>query len=389
MKYSPRFAPAPFAFACAAAALSAAEPAVKIVSPAQMETFNGSLVVQVAFEGVEESQVLEVTAYWWDAPAQKQIAPPWLFRLRAPVGAPNGKPQRVRVVATLRDGRRLGAERMVVLLADDATVVRRILVPVSAALDGRPLADLKAADLSLQVDGRPLAFKEFIADERPVSLVVAFDTSGSMADEHRMDNAKVAGRIFFDQMKSEDKIGLLDFNDEVFRLVPLGPPSPDYPAAVKSLEPAGATSLWEVLDLARAELAGGGARQAVVLITDADGRGISTRLDMDKVLDAWKQGDVLLFAVVVASAGGGEGAVIEKLATASGGAALRSVAPAQLPEAARGIVGQLRTQYLLSFAPPGEPDGKPHSITLYCKRDKVQLRYRRGFVYGEKAKAKP
>src|SRR6185369_3360966 len=103
------------------------------------------------------------------------------------------------------------------------------------------------------------------------------------------------------QLKPEDRIGLFDFNDEVYRLVPLAPPSPEFTRAVNSLEPLGATSLWETLDLALPELATAGERKAVVLITDADERGVdSTRVGAEKVGEAWRSSDAVLYAVFTA-----------------------------------------------------------------------------------------
>lgn len=365
------------------------EPAARIVTPAEGESFTGSLVVQVELAGIRDEEVLEAVAHWWDAPAQKLLAPPWRFRLRAPAGAPNGKPQRVRVVVTLKDGRKFGDQRMVVPVVEEATVVRRILVPLSAVKDGRPVTDLAGSELSLQVDGKSVRFNEFIIDERPISLVVAIDTSGSMADQKRLEQAQAAAMIFFDQLKPDDRVALFDFNDEVYRLVPLGPPSPEYPAAVKSLEAKGATSLWEALDLARPEVQGG-SRRAVILITDADGRGIdATRMDAARTAEAYREGDVVVFAVFVGSSGGSEAGVVEKIALAGGGHALRGVAPAELPAAARAIVAQLRTQYLLSFTPPGAPDGRSHSIVISTRRDGVELRHRRVYIYGADSAAPP
>lgn len=377
----------PFLLFALSGGLRAADPAVRISSPQEKEEVTAPFMLHTELDGVSAAQVLEATVYWADdSIAQRLLAPPFVFRLRPPASARPGHPLALRVVFTLRDGRKLAASRSVVLTRNDETLVRRILVPLSASANGKPLTDLSAADFTVSQDGASLPIREFLQDTRPVNLLIAVDTSGSMELGHRLDKAKEAAQLFYAQMKTEDRIGLFDFNDEVYRLVPLGPPSSDFPRAVNSLEPLGATSLWETLDLALPELTDAGERKAVVLITDADERGVdSTRINAEKVGEAWRQSDAVLYAVFTASSGGGAGAFVSKLAEGSGGTALRDVDPKELPAAAQALVTQLRTQYLLSFTPRGEPDGKYHTISVTCRREGAVLHYRRGFLYGKKA----
>jgi VWFA-related protein len=372
-----------------AGVLRAGDAALRINSPQENEEVTAPFLLHTDLTGAADGDVLEATVYWADdSVAQRLLAPPFTFRLRPPAAARPGRPLALRVVFTLRDGRKLAAARTVILTRNDETLVRRILVPLSASANGKPLTDLTAADFSVTQDGAAAPIREFLQDTRPVNLLIAIDTSGSMELGHRLDKAKEAAQLFFAQLKPEDRIGLFDFNDEVYRLVPLAPPSAEFPLAVKSLEPLGATSLWETLDLALPELADAGERKAVVLITDADERGVdTTRVNAEKVGEAWRSSDAVLYAVFTASSGGGAGAFVAKLADASGGTALRDVDPKEIPAAAQSLVTQLRTQYLLSFTPRGEPDGKYHTISVTCRREGAILHFRRGFLYGKKAEA--
>ena len=60
------------------------------------------------------------------------------------------------------------------------------------------------------------------ADRKPASVLLVLDTSGSMAEENRLENAKQGLRAFLKEAAPQDRIGLTIFNDRVEPLIPVG-----------------------------------------------------------------------------------------------------------------------------------------------------------------------
>ncbi|WP_354698645.1 hypothetical protein DSM112329_04333 [Paraconexibacter sp. AEG42_29] len=58
-------------------------------------------------------------------------------------------------------------------------------------------------------------------DRKPANVVLAVDVSGSMGEENKLEQAKEGLERFFAQLSPRDRIGLIFFNNQVFRGVPV------------------------------------------------------------------------------------------------------------------------------------------------------------------------
>ena len=52
-------------------------------------------------------------------------------------------------------------------------------------------------------------------DRKPANIMLVFDTSGSMGDENKLDQAKAGPARFFRQLAPRDRVGLISFSDKV------------------------------------------------------------------------------------------------------------------------------------------------------------------------------
>jgi Ca-activated chloride channel family protein len=59
------------------------------------------------------------------------------------------------------------------------------------------------------------------ADRKPANVMVVFDNSASMGDEHKIDQAKDGLRAFFREAQPQDRMGLIKFNSDITPLVPI------------------------------------------------------------------------------------------------------------------------------------------------------------------------
>jgi Ca-activated chloride channel family protein len=113
-------------------------------------------------------------------------------------------------------------------------------------------------------------------DRKPANVMLVVDTSGSMSEENKIDQAKQGLRLFLRQLAPFDRVGMLTFNDQVTETVPLAPFSTNREklrSAVDDLFPDGETAVYDATD--RGFKAIGGLRDdarinAVVVLTDGE-----------------------------------------------------------------------------------------------------------------------
>jgi Ca-activated chloride channel family protein len=63
------------------------------------------------------------------------------------------------------------------------------------------------------------------ADRKPANVMMVFDTSSSMSEENKLEEAKVGLKGFFREAAPQDRVGLIKFSSEITELVPIGPMS--------------------------------------------------------------------------------------------------------------------------------------------------------------------
>lgn len=113
-------------------------------------------------------------------------------------------------------------------------------------------------------------------DRKPANVVLAVDVSGSMGEENKLEQAKQGLDAFFRQLSPRDRVGLIFFNDKVYRGVPVqtfGSNRAQLVAKVRDLLPGGETAWIDAAGDALQEvqnLKDDTRINAVVLLTDGD-----------------------------------------------------------------------------------------------------------------------
>ena len=209
-----------------------------------------------------------------------------------------------------------------------------------ADLNRKPVAPLTAANgidptqpkrvLGLP-DPRVLALLKstWRQDRKPANVLLVLDTSGSMAQEDRLPNAKRGLKVFLDQVSPQDRVGLTSFSDRITPLVPVAPfkdNRPQLESAVGRLIADGGTSIFDATaqgyETVR-DLAGRNDRiNAVVLLTDGEDTD-SSRTVQDVVGELQGQGDsstqVRVFTIAYSASAQGAAHALKAIAAASGG----------------------------------------------------------------------
>jgi len=277
-----------------------------------------------------------------------------------------------------------------------ASVQRVALSANVRTRQGRPVTDLTAKDFTLIDSGAERKILDFKTDDSPVNLALLVDFSGSMGLSAKRQAARDNAFHILSWLKTgTDEAGLYAFDKSLRELQPLAPAPGNILAQLDGVrQPYGATSLFDAIaETGRLLSSRAGTRRAVVALTD--GADNASQLTAEQVSAIASGIDVPVYVVVVVSPfDRSEQTTIDdprlieqvlqgplaNLARWTGGEIYLGIGPAQSSNAARQIVTDLRTQYLIAF----EPDGRPgwHPIELRTRDKDHVVRARSGYLVG-------
>jgi Ca-activated chloride channel homolog len=225
--------------------------------------------------------------------------------------------------------------------------------------------------------------------EQPLSIALLIDTSGSTAKDLRyeVESASRFLQALLAEGNPRDRVALFDFNFDVTQ----GDFTRNYASLdrqLKLLKGDAGTSLYDAIYFAAQALEEREGRKVLVVITD--GGDTTSKHDLKGALKQAQLANAIIYPVVVLpitnDAGrntGGENA-LTFMAQGTGGRTFFPAVGAQLDQAFRDIIAELRTQYLLGFYPRGVPLPKDpfHRIEIRLKSPELRVSARNGY-YGD------
>ena len=261
---------------------------------------------------------------------------------------------------------------------------------------GRPVPGLTEQDFQVLDEGESVAVSDFRSDSQPISIALLVDTSGSMRLGDRMGRARATAEKLVEGLRlGQDEAALFTFDLNLHEPAPFTANLSLIPAAVAKLAPYGSTALHDaVAATARRSVERPPSRRAVIVITD--GIDTSSELTAEQASSIASSIDVPVYILGVdATAATVEHLDDERrpsplewtgrldyLARWSGGAFLPAATPALTKLAVDQIVTDLRSGYLMAFAPRNKPGW--HRLSVKVSRSNVTVRTRGGFWMGEK-----
>jgi Ca-activated chloride channel family protein len=273
---------------------------------------------------------------------------------------------------------------------------------VSVALNvvdehGAPVPGLTMDDFDLTEDGRPQKIAVFDRESAtPLEIVLAIDASESVFTDEKLE--KDAAKSFVKTLlRSQDKIDLMDFSDNVDEVVSFTNDPKRFESGLGHIQRGDATALYDAIYLASQRLAevpsAAGARRVVVLITD--GENTTRHGSYDAALEQAERAGAMIYSLIIvpiaADAGrntGGEHALIQ-MAQDTGGKFYYVEDKHDLAPAFQHVSDDLRTQYTVGYYAPqkGKDSSGLRQIRLQLKepalRAKYTLRYRTAY-YGNR-----
>jgi len=235
------------------------------------------------------------------------------------------------------------------------------------------VGDLTKEGFSVFEDGAQQTIKDFLLEDRPITMAIVLDSSGSMRDA--MPEVHQAAAAFVETLRPQDKALVIDFDDRVFLLQELTPDQALLKEAVNSTEALGSTALYDALHAAFRKLRGIEGRKAIVLLSDGDDT--SSQFAYDRILEEAKAQSVLLYGIGL---GDVRKSVLSEFAQTTGGRAYFVSKASQLGEIYRKIAEELRRQYYLAYSTTNKVwDGRFVKLEVKSNNPEWSVRARRGY----------
>ncbi|NOT59830.1 MAG: VWA domain-containing protein [Acidobacteria bacterium] len=275
--------------------------------------------------------------------------------------------------------------------------------------EGQPLNDLKPEEFVILDDETKEEIAHFKPVTAPVNLVVMLDLSGSTKNK-RKPMIEAASR-FIDALPANDRMAVVAFTRRYRVLSKLTSDKLALKASlerVKGIEGGTAyyDSMWKAFDdLGQLPMTEGGARKAIVVLTDGEDESLMnsspTAHTFDDLLQRASEDDVTVYPIYFKSGqtmrslswafggnmnmGGASTAStarkqLEALAEQTGGEIINAQSEAALSEAYDKVARELHSLYSLAYAPDQiRHDGSFRKISVQVKRAGAKAKTRKGY----------
>jgi len=279
-----------------------------------------------------------------------------------------------------------------------------VLLDVTVTDQGNnPIYDLKKEDFAVYEDKVKQEITDLTRAQVPVSFGLVIDTSGSMRS--KLQQVADAAVLLVKQMREKDEAFVSSFKAEPELVQDFTGDRRDLEDALNELYASGGTSLLDAI-IATADYAQQKAKQrrkALVVITDGLEKNSSVK--EKEVLEALKEDEVQIYLVGFIDEEDNEKGLFGKspakkarellvrLASDSGGRAFFPKEVSEMPAIADQIAKDLRTQYVLSYAPTNSTkDGTFRNVKVVINpKDsrKLSARTRQGYYARDTKKPIP
>jgi Ca-activated chloride channel family protein len=253
---------------------------------------------------------------------------------------------------------------------------------------GQYVTNLTQDDFIVYENGVPQKIENFAArTDLPLSIAFLIDTSASVANKLKFEQ-EAASEFFFSVIRAQDKALLLEFDTGVTLIQDFTSDPNILARQLKTLRAAGGTSLYDALYLVSEEklLWEQGEKRKTVLII-SDGEDTVSSVTFEEALELCQRAGATIFAISTNRGGhfgikgNDEGdAVLEQLASASGGKVYYPSKIEDLGQAFKEINQELRSQYSLSYRPANSKrDGTFRTLRVTVKGKDLVVRHRKGY----------
>jgi Ca-activated chloride channel family protein len=276
----------------------------------------------------------------------------------------------------------------IVVAAQEQPVFRSSVrtVPIYATVvdaSGRLVPELEQADFSVLDNGKPADIALFSNESQPFTSVVMLDTSASMTANLKLLNR--AAEQFLLRLLPVDRAQVGAFNDKIQLSGEFTNDRDALIAALNDLYFGNPTRLNDAIATSLDELKGIEGRRVILVFTD--GEDTSSRIGFKNVLERARDEEVMVYAIGLESEYFNGMRVVRsrpsrdlrRIADETGGGYFELQKTADLSPTFTRVAQELRSQYLIGFAPTAL-DGKVHKLDVRVNKPGMTVRARRSYL---------
>jgi len=259
-------------------------------------------------------------------------------------------------------------------------------VPIYATVvdpSGRLVPGLEQADFSILDNGKPADVSLFSNESQPFTAVVMLDTSASMTANLKLLNR--AAEQFLLRLLPVDRAQVGAFNDKIQLSGTFTNNRDELIGALNDLYFGNPTRLNDGIAAGLDALQGMDGRRVVLVFTD--GEDTSSRLGFKTVLERARDEEVMVYSIGLESEYFNGMRVVKsrpsrdlrKISDETGGGYFELLKTADLAPTFTRVAQELRSQYLIGFA-PAALDGKVHKLDVKVNKPGMTVRARRSYL---------
>jgi Ca-activated chloride channel family protein len=259
-------------------------------------------------------------------------------------------------------------------------------VPIySTVIDasGRLVPGLEQSDFSILDNGKPAEVSLFSNDSQPFTAVVMLDTSASMTANLKLLNR--AAEQFLLRLLPVDKAQVGAFNDKIQLSGTFTNNRDELIGALNDLYFGNPTRLNDGIAAGLDALQGIDGRRVVLVFTD--GEDTSSRIGFKTVQERARDEEVMVYSIGLESEYFNGVRVVRskpsrdlrKIADETGGGYFELTKTADLAPTFTRVAQELRSQYLIGFA-PSALDGKVHKLEVKVNKPGMTVRARKSYL---------
>jgi tight adherence protein C len=217
--------------------------------------------------------------------------------------------------------------------------------------DGLPITGLTGHAFAVYENGRQQTVDSgdaLQASTTPLTVMLALDTSLSMADAGKLQSAQAAATAFVSQMRPIDRVGLIQFGSEYSLISPF---TSDHGALINEighLTPQGNTRIYDALYLALQQTKPAEGSKAIVLMTD--GQDTESAIDLAHALALVHESGIRVYTIGIGS--DIDANALNQIAAESGGRSYSAPTAQDIGYAFQLMSNQLRNRYEIDYRSP-------------------------------------
>ena len=256
---------------------------------------------------------------------------------------------------------------------------------------GANVKGLTAQNFQVFEDGHLQSIKQFAAEDRPVTLGIVVDASGSMRT--RQAQVVTAALSFVRASNPADEIFVVNFNDRAFTGLPPGTAFSSDPRELRDAllgrKPEGRTALYDALILATEHLARGKWENKALLVI-SDGGDNNSRHSLAQTIHAIQTSGAGVYTIGLFDPEEPEHnlGTLRHFAKLSGGESFTPMDIADIKSLCLRIAEDIRASYTIAYTPP-QPDQhialrKIRLLASAPDVGKLKVRTRTSYILGDR-----